>query len=114
MLVKIFKSDLEGEKDPWFPILAKLAGRGVEVNFEPVKCDLAIFIGGKRENPLGVQAKKKILVYSNGEWVPNGMFSIMEPVLEEYYDEMHDVCEMNFMQIVNYIDDLYRKVENEV
>ena len=98
MQTRIFKS-IE-QNDPWIPVISELMKRGHEVWTYKRKCEKAVVLGGKLENPT-IFDGKKVLVFHEKQWVGNWKF--FEPILTEYYDEMVNVTEMSLPETIEAI-----------
>lgn len=77
------------------PVINLLEQMGYDIYPHPRKCERAIILCGKYENPTVLDGYK-VLFYHKNEWV--GQWDFFQPILEEYYDEMIDATELSLQQ----------------
>ncbi len=98
MQTKIFKSSTKN--NAWMLVVNSIEKVGYDVYPTTEKCDRAIILGGKNENPTVFDCER-ILFYHKSEWA--GLWEFFEPIITEYYDKMVDVTKLNLRETVTKI-----------
>jgi hypothetical protein len=81
-------------------VINSLESIGCDVYPTTEKCDRAIILGGKHENPTVFDCER-ILIYHEQEW--SGLWEFFEPIITEYYDKMIDVAKLSLQETVKKI-----------